>query len=753
MKSANNIGLRIAFVCICGLAVSTTATYAQDALEEIVVTASKRGAQSLQGTGATIDVFTGSRLEDLGLDDFADFAQFTPGLDFQKSGVARTQYIVRGLSTGRVTTAEPQNRSLVGILLDDIPIDLNGLNPDLDLFDIERVEVVKGPQGSLFGDSAMSGAVRYVTKAPDLEQFLGRAIVSASNTHNGGDNYTAKVAVNVPLIDGKLGARGSLIYRDNSGWVDNARTGEADLNNEETIAARVNFLWRPTDKFDSKLLLMIQDTDGGHEAIEESGVGPDGLPRPGIGSLAFSRDTNETISDRFALASLEISYQFDWGTVTSLTAVQNRDLDHFVTDFSEDVFPAFGLAILPNNVLLQPWENDRFTQELRLATSTEGNFEATVGLFYSDQDLTFDSFGSADGFDNYILAQNPFGIAPDINAFNALGCANMTDTWFCGPELNDVEQIALFGELYWHVTDDTTVTVGGRWFDYEQNFEQFFAGWFNFGDFPKISQNKEDGFNPKVAISHQATDDLLFYASAAKGFRLGGVSTSLPPFCDGNLAALGLTRADVDTFDSDSLWMYEVGAKSSWLDGRVILNGAVYYVEWDDIQTPINLPCGYIPTFNAAKVKGQGLDMETQVVFTDNLTAKINVAYISSELVGDAPALSGLDGDKVPFAPEWALSAFVDYHSQFTNEIEGFLSVGVRYTSESYDTFNRQNEIPSQTAANIRAGLAWDTLRLSLFADNVTDEENVTNARTRFGEVKRYIGRPRTVGLELAIDF
>lgn len=720
--------------------------------DEIIVTATKR-ATLLSDVPIAITAFTGETLEKRGIDDFEGFARFTPGLDFQKSGAARTQYVIRGLSVGRVTTAEPQNRSLVAVYFEDVPIQTNGLNPDIDLFDVERVEILKGPQGTLFGDSAMAGAIRYVAQQPNLKQVEGKASTSLSSTHRGGMNYTAKGAINLPIVEDQLGLRVSGSYRHNSGYVDNILTGKHNVNDDDTVAVRGSLLWKPGSNFSAQLFGTYQHTGAGGESIEEGGVGPDGRPRPGLGSFAFSRMTDESLKDDFLLGVLTLNYDVGLGNITSVSSYHRRKLTNVSTDFPEDVFPAFGLAVLPNNKLVQPLSNKQFTQEIRFASTLEGRFNFTVGAYYADQNLFQDNLGTATGFDAYILANNPFGIAPDQASFDALGCAALTDTWFCGGERNKVKQYAAFGEAYVEIVKGLTLTLGGRYFKYDQQFDQRFAGWFNFGDFPKVRKNKDDGFNPKVNLSYKPNRDTLVYASATKGFRLGGVSNSLPSFCSADLAALGFTANDVDTFKPDTLWTYEVGSKLGGLAGRRLsIEASAFYTDWKNIQTPINLACGYIPTFNASKLRVFGAEVQASFRFSRALSGTFSVTHTDASLVGDAPALSATDGSRAPYTPRWTLSSYLTYETP--GEGFGYIgSVGAKYQSNAYDTFNRQNELPSQFVVNARAGIRFDRLRVTAFADNLTDETIVTNARTRYGEVKRYLGRPRTIGVELSTNF
>lgn len=737
----------IFFVCL----LPSLAT-GQSLLEEIVVTASKRDEVDLQSIGSTISAFTGESLDKYGFTDFEDYADFTPGFSFQKTGPGKSQFVVRGVSLGRVAE-EPQNRSTTGLYLNDVPITQNGLNVDPDLFDMERVEIVKGPQGSLFGDSAMAGAIRYITKQPNTKEFEGRIKVGGSDTEYGGGNYLVKGAVNIPIIEDAMAIRASAYYRDNSGWIDNVTLNDDDINTEETVGGRAQLFWQISDKFNANVLVWIQDMEAKGDPREEERP-----PKPGIGSLAIARSRGQTYDDEFYFVSGELNYDLGWGNLTSLSSYSTRDFTLDDSAFVEDVFLfSFPVStILPNNSLLSEWTSDKFTQELRLATTTGGRFDATIGVYYSEGELVYPTFASADGADNFLVnVVGPIIGLPSLAVLESLGCgSDLPDHFFCGQQINDEEQLAVFGELYWNVTNKLKLTVGGRWFDYKQVFDEVYGGFFNGGITDVVITNKEDGFNPKIGISYQPNDDILIYGSGARGFRLGGVNDPVPAAtCSAQLAALGLTTAG--TFESDSLWSFEGGAKTAWMDGRMVLNGSVYHTVWEDIQTVILLPgsCGFGIIQNASKQEITGTEIELGFQATENLSVNLAISYTDAELSGDAPNISGVDGDRAPYVPKWKLGAFIDYAFPITATIAGNATFSVNHTSNSFDTYNRGIELPERTVGNLRIGAQMDRYTLTAFANNIWNERIVTDAFSRFGENQRSIGQPRTIGVELDVDF
>ena len=799
----------IVIVMLCSAAKVMAADFA---LEEITVTANKL-EENLQSVSTTVTALTAERLQRLGQDDFEDFAQFVPGFDYQKQGVAQSQYVIRGASAGRVVPAQPQNRSLVGLYLNDLPMDLNGLNPDLDLYDT-RVEVLKGPQGSLFGDSAMAGAVRYITNPADPTAFQGSALANISTIDNGGVSYNVKGMVNIPIIEDDLALRAVAIYRDNAGWVDNVLLGTENVNTEQTEAFRVSLRGMPTNDFTYDFMFLYQNTNAGTPPYDTSGpridrlyaalpslqselaalgIAPNfGPPLDGIGGdFTFSRQVDESIKDEVGAFVGTLSHAFDWGEITSVTGYMERTVNNVLSELVERwndrmtglTNPSVSTRgnIIPRSgsekpVLLHDWDAERFTQEIRLTSDLDGLFNATLGVYYSSQKIVFDNNAIAPGLDARIRAGrvNPFGFVPGSAttpqarqaAIDALGCADLIDHTFCGPEINKVEQIALFGEVYVQLSEQLKLTIGGRYYDYTQDYEQDFAGLLNFGRFADKVRDSESGFNPKFGLSFQANEDLLVYANLAKGFRLGGVSNVLPSFCDADLAALGFSREDVKTFDPDTLWSYELGVKSSHLDGRVTLNGATYYTKWDDIQTTVNLGCGYIPVTNANAIVSQGLELESQFALSDGLIVFAGLAYNDTSLDGDAPLLSAADGARGPYAPGFKGVSGLDYSRPVADGVVIEANLTVKYSSEAFDSFSRDNELFEQFVGNLRvAALIQDQYRVTLFVDNFTNEYIASAARSRFtgagrpeerflwGRDTYYVGQPRTFGLEFSADF
>lgn len=362
------------------LAAETQST-SGSSLGEIVVTATKR-EEALINVPIAIQVYGAETLEQLGIDDFEGYARYAPGVSFTKRGAGQTHVVVRGLSTGNVANNQPQNRALVGIYLDDVPIQLNGYNFDPDLFDIERVEVLKGPQGTLFGDSAMAGAIRYVTVRPDLTEWSARIKLSTSTTEKGGENYGVRGMVNLPLSE-HLGLRASGYYRDESGWIDNVRLGEEDINSEEIYGGRLSALYEPSE------ILSIQATVGSQRSRLGGRAQADGPTEP----TGFEQDRDrERTYEEALLANLTVTADLPAGTLTSVTGYINRDFNSYEALFIDRLFVLFFGENLPNNTLYYPWKQDFRTQEFRFNSTIGERAEYTVGAFLARQQINYPTY-------------------------------------------------------------------------------------------------------------------------------------------------------------------------------------------------------------------------------------------------------------------------------------------------------------------------------------------------------------------------
>lgn len=727
---------------------------ASAALEEVVVTATKK-EQALLDVPIPIQVYSAESLEQISANDFEDYARFAPGLSFTKGRSGQTNVVMRGLSTGNVTNGQPQNRSLVGIYLDDAPIQLTGFNFDPDIFDIERIEVLKGPQGTLFGDSAMAGAIRYVTTRPDSRASSARMKVSTSSTAGGGENYAVRGMVNMPIND-QFAVRASGYYRDESGWIDNVRLSRNDVNSEEIYGGRISGLYQPNE------VLSIQATVAAQRSSQGGAPETDG-PVTTRDNWYQNREEEEG-RERALLANLTVNAELPFGTLTSVSSYIDRDYEFYVAGGMERFMLLVFGEHLPGTRLFYPWKQEFLTEELRFTGTIGDRIEYTLGGFYADQQINYPtygddkSYGNRVGFDQYLVNR---GMAPSVEAVQATYGCPLNQNAFCG-YLNTLQkQLAFFADATVAITDQLEMQLGARVVDWKQDYDEKYAGFFNGGPKQKQQTIREDTVNPRFNLSYKISPDANVYVSAGKGFRFGGVNDPLPVTCDAELAAQGLSQPD--KFESDSLWTYELGAKTRLLDRRVSLNGSVFYVNWDEIQTTRALACGFRIIENAGKVVSKGLEFDSTISFTDALQITVAGSYTDATLDEPSRNLGAAQGDRAPYVPEWKASAYGSYTFPLTDRWMGFANAGVTSYGDSYTTFSptafARATVPGATIATLTLGAELERIRVSLFAENLTDEEIVytitRDPAAGAAPVRNttVYGRPRTIGVDFEYRF
>lgn len=744
------------------------------ALEEIIVTATKR-AVGLQDVGIAVSALSNETIERQGFVGVGDYLTKLPSVTIQDRGPGRNQIVIRGVAS----TAGGQADNTVGVYIGDVPLSpglafgANGY-PDLKLYDVDRIEVLRGPQGTLYGSGSLGGTVKVVPRDPVLGEVEILADAGTSHTRHGSWNMDLGAAVNLPLAGDKAALRVSAYYYDQSGFIDNRFDGldysqpldalgglsmndvgvpDPDIgprninnvNDVETVGVRAALRVAPTDELDIVLSYLHQDADA------------DGLPERDHTSPAYTqaRLFDETLGDKFDFANLVINYDFGAVQATSSTGWMKREIFQ-----NRDVSAAFFTAPIR---LLDLNKTELWSEELRLSSANDGRFQWIVGGFYQhikgngiqDADWMGNAASMTAFFENLVLGV-PIGADDELY------------------ERDDVlkqRQIAFFGELSYDITDSLRAIVGGRWYEYKQTMNGYedglFTGGTPVGGAPSVIRNltsKEDGFNPKVALELRPADGQLYYAQVAKGFRLGGTQAGVPdaaPGCAAELAQMGLTPAETrDPIKSDSIWAYELGAKTTLADGRVTLNGALFYIDWKDIPVTFLLQCAFSYAANAGKASSKGAELELTALLAEGLTANIGGSYTKAVLEEDTPletGLGGLKGDRLPGIPKWNIQAGLQYEF----EIGGRAAFGrsdFHYVSGFLNKFPGDTGVIGQSGdyftLNLRAGLAiTENLMAEVYAQNVTDESINLILDTEFADGRTTLGRPRTLGAVLRLRY
>ncbi|MDO6694523.1 TonB-dependent receptor [Aliiglaciecola sp. 3_MG-2023] len=697
-------------------------------VERVVVTSRKR-SEDMNDVPISINVVTDELIDNLGAADFTDLLGVVPSLTSYQNGPGRTRLSIRGVANGGGNDNDTQNQETVGIYMDEIPISMGGMNPEFALFDLKRVEVLRGPQGTLFGAGSMTGTVRLVSNEPDLNEFGGRYEASASSISHGSQNYSVKGLINAPVIENQLAIRASGYYMDNGGYIDNEVTGEKDLNDGISKGAKISTLYFPTDNLRAELTLL-------HHNYSDNGYPQD------IDSTAFltrNYTSFDGFDDEVNIANLTLKYDLEWAELVSSTSYFDRSI---INRRSLDLL--FESALPPEvtpHELIDFTDSEVWVQELRLSSTTDDKLQWTVGAYADKKDVFYENTFPVPGADDILgVPSSAFG-APEDHLY--YGFDDLT-----------VETYALFGEAYYDI-GDFSITAGLRYFNWKQNIEFYQSGLFNGESNGDIRpESTTDGVNPKLNVSYRVNDEVLVYAQAAKGFRYGGINGAIPEsVCSEELAEVEREGGDTRFFKPDEIWNYEAGIKGVTKDGMFSYNTTVFHIDWSDMQTSRSFECGFGFRENVGEATSQGIEFELSMKPVDALTLSVGGAYIKSTLDADVPNLSALEGDSAPFVPETTFNASADYERALSQNYMGFAYFNVQYTGDRATEFNEEaanyRKMDAYTVANLRLGVRFDEFEVSLFANNLFDDDGVVRAigRPPFDQPATIRVTPRTVGL------
>lgn len=738
MAMSTKTRLLAASVLISATALTAAPAVAQSArdaavVDELVVTARKR-TESVLDVPMSINVVSEQAMQNMGAESYTSLLGSVPSLTAYQNGPGRTRLSIRGVTNGGGNDNDTQNQETVGIYIDEIPISMGALNPELALFDLERIEVLRGPQGTLYGAGSMTGTVRMITHRPQLNEFSGKAEYGVSRVNEGSDGFSLKGLLNVPIIADRIAIRASGYYTKTPGYIDNITTGEQDLNDGLARGGRVEARFQVTDDFTADLSYFKHHyKDGGR---------PEDLERvPGLGRDYTSADGYD---DKLDIYNLTLNYDLGFANLVSSTSyfdrttVNKRSLDGLLAAFP-------GVKPSP---LVDTTESTYFAQEVRLASQGEGPFSWVAGAFADKKDIYYLNTVPVPGFDAAMgINSNDFG-APKDNPY-----------W--GFDDLEVKTYALFGELTYEI-GKLSVTGGVRYFNWEQKYKLYASGFFNGAvpSDPPARTSKEDGFNPKFNVSYDLNDDFMIYGQAARGFRYGGINTPVPQdVCAAELADFTRTGTDPNTFAADKVWNYEVGGKGSFADGRVRISGAYFHLVWDDMQTQRRLDCGFGFRENVGGATSDGVELEVTANPIQGLTLTAGGAYIDSKLSSDVANLKAKEGDKAPFVPEFTFSSSAEYVFQVSDDLDAFVYAGYQYMGERFTEFSPQlttyRKMDAYNVVNLRAGLTHEGVELSIYANNALDSRGVIRAlpASPFDPEARIRITPRTVGANIRVAF
>ena len=711
-------------------------------IEEIIVTAMRRET-GLQATALSIGVLTPGEIEDSALRDFDDYWRRIPSMSVTDSGPFGTLTVIRGLSANfGAQTDEP----LTALYLDETPM-TNPAGfftspPDFYLVDMERVEVLRGPQGTLFGASSMGGAIRNITRKPDASISDFSVEAGVSDTRHGGTNGEINAVVNRVLVPERSAIRVAAYYRDDEGFVDDIGLNRSNVNWKRTEGIRLSASTLWGEKLSLTGKIQYQDAEAGsYNEVDPNGKPEIGLPTESDYQLALL--VPESRSNEVILYNLEAKYTTsfaDWLSVTSY-------FDHettLVIDIADEMNFFFG-QYLPAPIEGQ-FSQEVFTQEFRVVSNSGGTFGWLAGVFYLDQDMPSTETITAPGLNN-----TPFCIdvdpppPPGAPYDTCSGFPDGEEIMNYGSSMGSREEYGLYGDISYDIGDRWQATVGARWYDIEQSdvgeWSGFFSGGFNV---PSSFYSSEDGTTWRGSLAFHPTNDTMIYGLVSQGFRPGGAN---------DVDSYQLCSGATDTYESDSLWNYEIGTRTTWLDSRLTVNATAYYIDWSDAQVSVfGMDCGAYYTANSGEATSRGAEVELVATISDRWSLLLTGGYVDSKLEQglDDPGINAPAGTALPYVPETTASLTSNHRFPIMGNREGFVLAEIEHTGRSYSSLDLdfRTKLSAYTLVNLRAGVASGDWTTEVFAENLLDEQANFSCCRINGE---YVtNRPRTVGMRVS---
>ena len=758
-------------------------------LEEIVVTATRR-TETVMDVPFSVNVQDEADIQRLNTFSLEGLSRNVAGLSIQNLGPGQSVVNIRGISSGQIVRDQPGVKEQVGIYLDDTPIAISLFTPDLDLYDVQRVETLRGPQGTLFGSGSIGGTVRYVTNKPQLGVKEVRTQFDLNTIDSGTAGGHVKAAFNAPLGD-NAAVRVTSYGTRYGGFIDALRaTGETDnnVNDGGRFGGRVSVLWKPTENITITPRLVYQsiDVDGfNRDEIFNLYANPYSTTRPRV--QLGKRQQFLLLDEAFEDETLILDNVVKWNVsdrvdATYVASYTNRDVlvSRDSSALAGSVGVDIGLApegvLLPSN-LRDTTELEQMTHEVRLSSTAAGPFQWQAGVFYSNIKRNYSQRLPTPGWDlTHGNAGSPLG-APENsrNGFNTMDSPYVSDLTY------DLSQIAVFGEATYTFFDRLGVTAGLRWYDWEE--DKTFKSGGAFSNSAAQNQNvtvSSNGFTPRFMVDYDVTDRVVVNAQASQGFRLGGFNDPLnEPLCGAGYE----TYRGFQRFKDEKLWNYEVGLKSSY--EKVTLNASLFYADIDNLGVNVEAgECSSRVTISVPEAHTMGGELEFAVHPTDALLVTFAGSYVEAEFDTTVPNVPGIkDGNRIPSVPNWQLSAVATYtFPGLLNSKESYVTASwqfvgdqitqpgdqesTRYPSRlitgltgadmAADDFRDRMELDAYHLFNLNTGLLYDTWEVMFYIKNITDENpQLSFDRERNGAARMAyrVGQPRTFGILSRVYF
>jgi outer membrane receptor protein involved in Fe transport len=756
----------------CGLQSAWAADADDSGITEVVVTA-QRFNSTVQNTPISLSAVSGDQLDAAGINSVEGLAHEVPGLSLRSAGPGQTEYEARGLASSGGSSPT------VGFYLDDVPLSPPATSQtgkvviDPNLYDIDRIELLRGPQGTLYGSGSMGGTVRVITNQPKLDTFEGSVQGTVSDTQGGSGNGSGNFMVNVPVGD-TLAVRAVVTDTYRSGWLDRVvlnpfpedvpasalpaygrgnvlaapvQTVVTHVNTEYLDGLRVTALFKPNDDLSVTATALYQHMSmTGYDEFDDP---------PGINYLTHYEvgDLAEPVKDWFHFYSLNAVYNLGFADLTSTSGyfqrheIQSQDAGESISYF-DGFYPYASTYFTEVDITRQ------FSQELRLSSKGNDALNWVAGAFYSDD--------SSD-WDEYAFSSNPnYAAPPPING-----------VIYNGDQFYRVKQYAAFVDGSYEFIEHWKFSTGVRYYHYSSETSVFGEGLF--APTPTgatyVDSVSDKGFNPRFNLSYSPSGNLNTYVSASKGYRPGGPSY-------GPFPQLNCGGGTPPPYQSDSIWDYELGEKAKLFDNWLTINSDIYYIKWNNVQETVAVPCGYTFEANAGNARSYGPELEVNAKLSSNWSVSASASYTDAKITHPSatfiaavlvnPTPGGISGCPdathcvIPIlnVPKDAGSLSLIYTQKVLNDYNLTARVSDVYVGSSFDqAYHFGIPLPSYNIANARLGLAGDKWTATLFVDNLNNKvaelaANNTQFQFNIPQLTRIsTNQPRTFGTEINYRF
>jgi len=692
-------------------------------MSDVIVTATKR-SQLLSDVPEAVTSISGTELRRTQARRFEDYLTKIPGLNFVSTGEGTTQLFIRGITAGAA-----QLSSTVAVYVDDTPYGSSTVYaggatgvPDLDPSDIDHIEVLKGPQGTLYGADALGGVLKFVTTQPNTQTLSGHVELGGAKVDAGGIGYDASAAANIPLIAGELAVRMSGFYRQDPGFIDDPARGLNDINRALVYGGRLALGWTPVDGVKVSLTALMQNTKARNPSAEDVTV-PSLSPLSGDREQVRHFDSSKNYAYRLYSAHVDVGLGYaSLISATSYSTFGLRRVDEYLAYENY-----FGVPFRDD----QPIDQGKLTQEVRLQSAADANLEWRIGAFFShehsQQTQYIESLPAAQTTTSAVMADVR---APDRYA-----------------------EIAGFGDLTWHSSDRFDVTLGIRYSHNDQHLEE--SGRLEGIPFSAARSNSDNSatwlFNPRYKLAA----DWMVYARAASAYRPGGPTTVIP-----------IAQVPKPTYDPDHLIDYEAGIKGRWLDRHLAFEADLFYIDWRKIQLNENVS-GLSYIANGGRARSKGFEASFSYLPLAGLVFVAGGAHTDAALSQDALGVGGREGDQLAAVPKWTASLDASYEWRLHSLWSAFAGGSLRYIGNRLSDFAIEADtalpanryaLGSYCVGDVRSGVARKDWRVTFYVKNVSDDRGILliAPETAFANANPYVAsiiQPRTFGIDMSIEF